>query len=45
MEIATTVIHLLSSDCGPVSGQVFDLEQYPMIGRNPQKDDETVPQK
>ena len=45
IEIASTVVHLLSSDCGPVSGQVFDLEQYPMIGRNPQKDDETVPQK
>ena len=45
IEIASTVVHLLSSDCGPVSGQVFDLEQYPMIGRNPPKDDETVPQK
>ena len=45
MEIATTVVHLLSKDCGPVSGQVFDLEQYPMIGRNPPKDEDTVPQK
>ena len=45
MEIATTVVHLLSKDCGPVSGQIFDLEQYPMIGRNPPKDEETVPQK
>jgi NAD(P)-dependent dehydrogenase (short-subunit alcohol dehydrogenase family) len=44
-EIATSVVHLLSSDCGPVSGQVIDLEQYPMIGRNPPKDGETVPQK
>ena len=45
MEIATTVVHLLSKDCGPVSGQIFDLEQYPMIGRNPPKDEDTVPQK
>jgi NAD(P)-dependent dehydrogenase (short-subunit alcohol dehydrogenase family) len=45
MEIATTVVHLLTKDCGPVSGQVFDLEQYPMIGRNPPKDEDTVPQK
>ena len=45
LEIATTVIHLLSKDCGPVSGQIFDLEQYPMIGRNPPKDEDTVPQK
>ena len=45
LEIATTVVHLLSKDCGPVSGQVFDLEQYPMIGRNPPKDEDTIPQK
>ena len=45
LEIATTVVHLLSKDCGPVSGQIFDLEQYPMIGRNPPKDEDTVPQK
>jgi NAD(P)-dependent dehydrogenase (short-subunit alcohol dehydrogenase family) len=42
-EIAVTVVHLLSSDCGPVSGQVIDLEQYPMIGRNPPKDQSTLP--
>ena len=45
LEIATTVVHLLSKNCGPVSGQVFDLEQYPMIGRNPPKDQDTVSQK
>ena len=45
LEIATTVVHLLSKACGPVSGQVFDLEQYPMIGRNPPKDKVTVSQK
>jgi len=42
-EIASTVIHFLSEECGPVSGQVIDLEQYPMIGRNPPKDDSTLP--
>ena len=42
-EIASTVIHFLSEESGPVSGQVIDLEQYPMIGRNPPKDDSTLP--
>ena len=42
-EIATTVVHFLTPDSGPVSGQVVDLEQYPMIGRNPPKDDSTLP--
>ena len=41
-EIATTVVHFLTPDSGPVSGQVVDLEQYPMIGRNPPKDDSTL---
>ncbi len=36
-EIAEGVIYLLSDACGPVSGQVLDLEQYPFIGRNPPK--------
>jgi len=27
----------LSEECGPVSGAVIDVEQYPMIGRNPPK--------
>ena len=31
------------SGVGTVSGQVIDLEQYPMIGRNPPKDDSTLP--
>lgn len=42
-EIASTVVHFLTPDSGPVSGQVVDLEQYPMIGRNPPKDDSTLP--
>jgi len=36
-EIAEGVIYLLSDHCGPVSGQVLELEQFPMIGRNPPK--------
>lgn len=41
-EIAAAVILLLSPDAGPISGQVWDLEQYPMIGRNPPKDGSTA---
>jgi NAD(P)-dependent dehydrogenase (short-subunit alcohol dehydrogenase family) len=37
-EIAAAAIFWLSDECGPVSGQVMDLEQYPMQGRNPPKD-------
>ena len=33
-EIAAAALYLLSDECGPVSGQVMDLEQFPMIGRN-----------
>lgn len=33
-EIAAGAIYLLSDECGPVSGQVLELEQFPMIGRN-----------
>ncbi len=33
-EIASGVVYLLSDECGPVSGQVLELEQFPMIGRN-----------
>ena len=36
-EIASAAVFLLSDECGPVSGQVLELEQYPMIGRNPPK--------
>ncbi|WP_422081704.1 SDR family NAD(P)-dependent oxidoreductase [Ulvibacterium sp.] len=33
-EIAAAAIFLLSDECGPVSAQIIELEQYPMIGRN-----------
>ena len=33
-EIASAVVYFLSDECGPVSGSVLDIEQYPMIGRN-----------
>ncbi len=36
-EIAEAAVYLLSDACGPLSGQVLELEQYPMIGRNPPK--------
>lgn len=36
-EIASTVTHFLSEEFGPISGAVIELEQYPMIGRNPLK--------
>ncbi|MBD0293717.1 MAG: SDR family oxidoreductase, partial [Flavisolibacter sp.] len=36
-EIAAAAVYWLSDECGPVSGQVIDLEQYPMVGRNPPK--------
>lgn len=37
-EIAACAVYWLSDECGPVSGQVVDLEQYPLIGRNPVKE-------
>ncbi len=36
-EIAEAAVYLISDACGPVSGQVLELEQFPMIGRNPPK--------
>lgn len=42
-EIAACAAWLLADECGPVSGQVFDLEQHPFIGRNPPKDSSTIP--
>lgn len=36
-ELAAAAIYWLSDESGPVSGQVVDLEQYPMLGRNPPK--------
>lgn len=42
-EIAAAAVYWLSDECGPISGQVVDLEQYPFIGRNPPKDTSTIP--
>jgi NAD(P)-dependent dehydrogenase (short-subunit alcohol dehydrogenase family) len=39
-EIAAAAVYWLADECGPVSGQVVDLEQHPFIGRNPPK---TIP--
>ena len=36
-EIAAAAVYWLADESGPVSGQVVDIEQYPMIGRNPPK--------
>jgi NAD(P)-dependent dehydrogenase (short-subunit alcohol dehydrogenase family) len=36
-EIAAAAIPWLSDELGPVSGSVLELEQYPIIGRNPVK--------
>lgn len=44
-EIAACAAWLLANECGPISGQVFDLEQHPFIGRNPPKDRSTIPTK
>ncbi|GAB3228389.1 SDR family oxidoreductase [Algoriphagus aestuariicola] len=41
-EIAAASIYWLSDESGPISGQVVDLEQYPMIGRNAPKDTSTI---
>ncbi len=36
-EMANAAIYLLSDESGPISGQVIEVEQFPMIGRNPPK--------
>ncbi|NAS13264.1 SDR family NAD(P)-dependent oxidoreductase [Poritiphilus flavus] len=33
-EIAAGAAYLISDECGPISAQVLELEQFPMIGRN-----------
>lgn len=35
--IATAAVYWLSDESRPVSGSIVDIEQYPMIGRNPIK--------
>lgn len=42
-EIATAAVYWLEDSAGPISGQIVELEQYPMIGRNPPKDPENLP--
>jgi NAD(P)-dependent dehydrogenase (short-subunit alcohol dehydrogenase family) len=36
-EIAAASVYWLSDESRPISGSVIDLEQYPIIGRNPTK--------
>ncbi|MGV3557036.1 SDR family NAD(P)-dependent oxidoreductase [Larkinella arboricola] len=36
-EIAAAAVYWLADESGPISGQIVDLEQYPLIGRNPPK--------
>ena len=33
-ELSMSAIYLLSDESGPISGQVIEVEQFPMIGRN-----------
>jgi NAD(P)-dependent dehydrogenase (short-subunit alcohol dehydrogenase family) len=41
-EIAAACIYWLSDEAGPITGQVVDLEQFPMIGRNIPKNPSTI---
>jgi len=36
-EIAAAAVFWLSEEAGPISGSVIELEQFPVIGRNPPK--------
>ena len=36
-EVATAAVYWLGDESRPVSGSVLELEQYPVIGRNPSK--------
>lgn len=42
-EIAAAAVYWLADESGPVSGQVVDIEQHPFLGRNPPKDNSTIP--
>lgn len=42
-EIAAAAVYWMADESGPISGQVVDLEQHPFIGRNPPKDNTTIP--
>ena len=37
-DVAWAAVYLLSDEAAIINGAVLDLEQYPMIGRNPPKD-------
>jgi NAD(P)-dependent dehydrogenase (short-subunit alcohol dehydrogenase family) len=39
-EIAAASVYWLSDESRPISGSVIELEQYPIIGRNPSKEEE-----
>jgi NAD(P)-dependent dehydrogenase (short-subunit alcohol dehydrogenase family) len=39
-EIAAAAVYWLSDESRPISGSVVELEQYPLIGRNPTKESE-----
>ncbi|WP_291784348.1 SDR family oxidoreductase [Cecembia sp.] len=41
-EIAAAAIYWLADESGPISGQVVDLEQHPLMGRNVPKDPTTI---
>lgn len=41
-EVAAAAIFWLSDESGPISGQVFELEQYPAAGRNHAKNIENI---
>ncbi|CAN5569915.1 SDR family oxidoreductase [soil metagenome] len=42
-EIAAAAVYWLADESGPISGQVVDLEQHTILGRNPPKDTSTIP--
>ena len=37
-DIASTAVHFLSDESALMNGAILDLEQYPVIGRNPVKE-------
>jgi NAD(P)-dependent dehydrogenase (short-subunit alcohol dehydrogenase family) len=41
-EIAVAAIYWLADESSAISGQVVDLEQHPMIGRNPPKNTSAI---
>jgi NAD(P)-dependent dehydrogenase (short-subunit alcohol dehydrogenase family) len=41
-EIAAAAVYWLADESGPISGQVVDLEQHPLMGRNAPKDASTI---